>query len=49
MNLTDRLRERLGQETDTAWRRKYISDCIVVPIAGFGQALGGCSARRIVH
>lgn len=47
MSLTAQLRKRLGKETDTAWKRRYISDCIVVPVAGFGQALHGCSARRI--
>ena len=47
MNLTAQLRKRLGKETDTAWKRQYISDCVVVPVADFGQALHGCSARRI--
>ncbi len=39
--------ERLGRETDTAWKRNYVSDCNVVPVADFGKALPGCSARRI--
>ena len=47
MSLADRLRERLGKETDTAWKRNYVSACNVVRVADFGKALPGCSARRI--
>ena len=47
MGLTDRLRARLAQEADTAWKRMYISDCIVVPVEHVGKALPGCSASRI--
>ena len=46
-NLTDRLRGRLAQETETAWKRPYLSDCIVVSVADFSKAFKGCSARRI--
>ena len=45
--LTDRLRDRLAQENETAWKRPYVSDCIVVSVADFSKALKGCSARRI--
>jgi hypothetical protein len=46
LTLTDRLRARLEQETDTAWKRLYIAGCSVVSVAGFGKALSGCSASR---
>ena len=46
MHLTTRLRVRLTQETNTAWKRKYISDCSVVSVADLGKALSGCSASR---
>lgn len=45
--LTDLLRIRLAREAETAWKRPYISDCIVVSIANFSKALAGCSATRI--
>ena len=44
---TDRLRLRLAQETDTAWKRPYVANCMVVSVADFSKALKGCSARRI--
>ena len=47
LTLTDRLRLRLAQETDTAWRRRYVANCMVVSVADFSKALKGCSARRI--
>lgn len=47
MNLTDRLRARLAQETDTAWKRPYMSDGLVVSIDDVDKALPGCSASRI--
>ena len=46
-NLTDMLRARLARETETAWQRPYVSDCIVVSIADFSKAITGCSACRI--
>ena len=46
MHLTTRLRVRLTQETNTAWKRKYISNCSVVSVADLGKALSGCSASR---
>lgn len=46
MHLTTRLRVRLTKETNTAWKRKYISDCSVVSVADLGKALSGCSASR---
>ena len=49
MNLTDRLRDRIEKEADTAWKRKYLSNCIVVSVADFGKALPGCSAHRTAH
>ena len=47
MHLTTRLRARLMQETNTAWKRQYISNCSVVSVADLGKALSGCSASRI--
>ena len=46
MQLTDRLKARLTQEANTAWKRKYISNCSVVSVANLGKALSGCSASR---
>ena len=46
MHLTTRLRARLMQETNTAWKRQYISNCSVVSVADLGKALSGCSASR---
>lgn len=47
LSLTDRLRGRLAQETETAWKRTYVSDCNVVTVADFSRVLSGCSASRI--
>ena len=47
MQLTDRLKARLTQETNTAWKLQYISNCSVVSVADLGKALSGCSASRI--
>ena len=47
MQLTNLLRARLMQETNTAWKRQYISNCSVVSVADLGKALSGCSASRI--
>ena len=47
LSLTDRLRGRLAQETETAWKRPYVADCSVVTVADFSRALSGCSATRI--
>lgn len=47
MQLKDRLKARLTQETNTAWKRQYISNCSVVSVADLGKALSGCSASRI--
>ena len=47
MSLTDRLRSRLAQETDTAWKRQYISGCTVVSVEDLDKTLPGCSASRI--
>ena len=46
MSLTDRLRGRIEKEADTAWRRKYLTNCMVVSVPDFGKALPRCSARR---
>ena len=46
LNLTDRLRSRLASETDVPWKRKYIRDCVVVPVADVGKAIPGCEAQR---
>lgn len=46
-NLTDSLRKRLAQESDTAWKRTYISDCTVVSVEDVGKALPGCFASRV--
>ena len=46
MNLTDRLKARLRKESDEAWKREYMSSCIVVPVEKFGEALSGCSVKR---
>lgn len=46
-NLNDMLRNRLAQETETAWKRPFIADCTVISIADFPKALPGCSATRI--
>lgn len=46
MHLTTRLRVRLTKETNTAWKRQYISNCSVVSVADLGKALSGCSASR---
>ena len=47
LNLTDRLRQRLLRETDVPWERKYMSNCIVVPVEDVGKAVPGCTAQRI--
>ena len=47
MSLTDRLRARLAQETDTAWKRQYLSECTVVSVEDLGKTLPGCSASRV--
>lgn len=49
LSLTDRLRGRLAQETETAWKRPYISNCSIVSVADFGKALAGCSASRVLR
>ena len=49
MHLTDRVRADLRSEAGTTWKRKYVSDCIVVPIESVNKALSGCSARRIAR
>ena len=49
MSLTDCLRGRLEKETDTAWKRKYLTNCMVVSVADFSKALPGCSAHRTAH
>ena len=46
-HLTNLLRVRLAKETETAWKRPYVSDCIIVSVADFSKAVAGCSARRI--
>ncbi len=47
MHLTDRVRAGVRAEAGTTWKRKHISDCVVVPIESVAKALSGCSARRI--
>jgi hypothetical protein len=44
--LADGLRARLAQETDTAWKRQYLSECTVVSVEDLGKTLPGCSASR---
>ncbi len=48
MNLADQLKARLRKEADEAWKREYMSSCIVVPVAKFGEALSGCSVKRLL-
>ncbi len=47
MNLTDRLTARLRNETGEAWKREYMSSCIVVGIEDLDKALPGCSVKRL--
>ena len=47
MNLTDRLKARLRKEADEAWKREYMSSCIVVGIEDMDKALSGCSVKRL--
>ena len=49
LSLTDGLRGRVALETETAWKRTYISVCNVVSVEDFGKALSGCSASRIAR
>ena len=45
--LADGLRAHLAQETDTAWKRQYLSECTVVSVEDLDKTLPGCSASRI--
>jgi hypothetical protein len=47
LNLTDRLRKRLAQESEQPWQRTYIQSCVVVATSGVPKALPGCSVERI--
>ena len=47
MNLTDRLKARLRKEANEAWKREYMSSCIVVGIEDMDKALSGCSVKRL--
>lgn len=47
MQLTDRLKARLRNETGEAWKREYMSSCIVVSTEDLDKAMSGCSVRRL--
>ncbi len=37
MNFQDCLRARLAQETDRPWKRKYVRDCVVLPVKSWEE------------
>lgn len=47
MNLTDRLKARLRNETGEVWKREYMSSCIVVRAEDLDKAMSGCSVKRV--
>lgn len=46
-NLADRVKQRLAQEADKPWERRYVDNCSVVSISNVARALPGLTVRRI--
>ncbi len=45
-SLTDRLRQRLAQESDAPWKLEYVASCMVVSALDLGNYLDGVTVVR---